>query len=268
MLLEYGLLTLLVVIFIYWMFFYKSFMNIENKKTLKYKLKPSFLRPDKKEYTFLFEPDDIKYYEEEPLHLYERLRFDEKGVEIPNIDYQNVHEPYVNKYIRKIFNDVSKYENKLQQKEIVDRAPEDKKKQISTILDCINKRNSTLTNLDEANEVTVINSIWEKAKNNENIKSMFYTQLLDSYENGHLVCPSGVVNRVISSISIENPEKFPKTKDMINMEILQTASKIRNDTKEDENFKEILMTKLQKDYENILTTEEIEQIISPWIDLI
>lgn len=264
----YVLVALVIAVFVYWMFFYKTFVNVESKKTLKYKLKPSFFRTDKTEHVFLFEPDDIKYYEEEPLHLYERLRFDENAVEIPNIDYQNVHDPYVNKYIRKLFNDVSKYETQLQTGEIIDGAPEDKKKTVGEILECIRERNSTLTNLNDVNEVTVINSVWQKAKSNENIKNMFYTQLIDSYENGHIVCPSGVVNRVVSSISVENPEEFPKTKEMINMEILQKASKVRNDIKEDEDFKQVLMAKLAEDYKNILSKDELQKIVSPWIDSI
>lgn len=251
----------------------------ENKNTLIYKLKPSLFQ---KEQDLLFERDDIKYYRETPLPLHQQINFinnineydlteEPPRVEIADTDKQNVHERHVNKYIRKIFNQVNTDENDLDFKQIIRDAPQGKQQEIANILQEIKKRNAVITNLDNSNELSVLSSVWDKAKNNENIKDMMYQQLLDSKENGNIVCPTGVVNRLVSSLVVEDPSSFPKTKEMISNEILQKASKLMMDIGEINNhcqFKEKLIQELEKDYAGILTKNEILDFIEPWIDSI
>lgn len=251
----------------------------ENNDTLKYKLQPSLFQ---KEQDLLFEREDIKYYRETPLPLHQQINFindineydltETPRVEIADADRQNVHERHVNKYIRKIFSGMGVDENHSTLKEIIRDAPEDKKEEIANILHEIEKRNANITNLDNANELSVLSSVWEKAKGNENIKDMMYQQILDARENGNVVCPTGVANRLVSSLAVEDPSLFPKTKEMITQEILQKASKLMVDDESEnchkDQFKEKLVTELERDYAGILTNAEILEFIEPWIDSI
>lgn len=149
---------------------------------------------------------------------------------------------------------------------------------INNIIDFIKKRNSPITNLQGKTEVQVLQNAWGLAKTNENIKDYLRSQLLECLEVGAIVCPTGVVNRIVSSCYIESPELLPRTKNQIDQEMMQTAANVRDNLEKQDNyiqlpeeekhliFKKDFIERLKKDYKEILEEEEIIERISPWLD--
>lgn len=287
------IITIIIGVGLWW-HFGRTKLIPENKDTLKFKLQPSVFQNKNLDTEFLFEPDDLDYYNETPLPLYEQINFTINDydlnenpiprVEIPEIDRQNVHDGTVNKYIRRIFSDFGvEDENKNVVDEIkqgiVTRNPE-KRQKIIKVLNEIKSRNANITNLGNVSELIVLNTVWQNAKGNDNIKDMMYQQLIDSIENDNVVCPTGVVTRLTTALSVETPENLPKTKEHLNAEMLNKASHIRNQLEQNENYNELddpsqltefrstLVSTLETDYRDILTKNEIQEIINPWIDYI
>jgi hypothetical protein len=273
-----------------WFWYKPSKVIPENKKTLKFKVKPSVFN-ENFDTELLFEPADIIHYNETALPLYEQLIFDFNEldnelpqVEIPNVDKQNVHDTTVNRYIRNAYNNIPQDENNNdfieEIKEQITTKNSNKKKKILEVLNKIKDRNASITNLNNQSELSVLMNVWNQAKTNENIKNELYNQLIDCIENDNVVCPTGVVNRLTTALLIETPEKMPKTKEIINNEILQTASQVRNELEDDEDyqalssksqnleFKNALMDIIEKEYEGIHTKEELAELIKDWIDYV
>ena len=155
---------------------------------------------------------------------------------------------------------------------------------INNVLLTIKNRNSYITNV-EAKEIDVLSTIWNEAnkKDNElseNIKDMLILQIMDSYENNKVVCPTGFVNRISTSLIVDTPESFPKTKEIIQAEMLNTASKIRSDLENDTKYKKLndedqskilkykIINQYNTDYQGILDKKEIDDIIKPWINYV
>jgi hypothetical protein len=289
---------ILILIILFSWYFNKKVVFNENPKTLKFKLKKKMFQKENFDTTFLFEKDDINYYNLnnyqifnqvpqlnaqdelneiiEPVPLNAQLPNIEPLVDIPNVDYQNVHESYVGKFARNVFGDpeninedeIDEFLNEI--KDDLKNSSNDTRKKIIKILNDIKKRNATITNLGNSTELSVLKKVWNAGDNDINIRNNMYIQLLDCIEHGSLVCPTGVVNRLVFSLSINDPEKFPKTKEMINNEILHTASVLReeNEPIEPKELKELIIEKITKDYQNILTKEELIELVSGWIEYI
>jgi hypothetical protein len=194
-------------------------------------------------------------------------------VNILNVDTQNVHDTLVNKYTKNIFSELrssSSDPNLIEN--ILKEAPEKDLGVITKVLNKIKDRNSNITNLGSNNELEILDRVWQHSKTNENIRNELFNQIKDSYENGYTVCPTGFVNRIVSCIHVESPEKMAKTKDIVKQEMLNTASFIMNQI-QDLNlphavFRSKLMEKLEKDYSGIMTSDEIADFIKEWIDYI
>lgn len=235
--------------------------------------------------TLVFDKNDILYYKRTPIVTRSTpiIKFpvtpNETGTVIiyNEPENQNVHDSIVNRYVKTLYSGIendSKYDIRDTIKEIEDFSKEkgvfDK---ITPVLQKIVSRNSTITNLDDTNEINVLSSVWNLAKNNENIKEYLLTQLEDCVENKYVVCPTGVVNRIVSSLAVNSPENFPKTQNIIKEEILNTTAHLRNELENDTAFTmlndieqktfftEKLLDKLYDDYSNIYDKEQIDKKI-------
>jgi hypothetical protein len=226
--------------------------------------------------------DDLRNYEHErdtqaQIPILDRIL-------VPEANSQNVHDTGVNKYIRDIYRDrqpvyndniVNEIKRYLMGNDISD----EKRNDIEFVLDKIQKRNGKVSNIDR-NELDVLATVWNEAKSNDNIRDMLLTQIADTKKEDHddIVCVTGFVNRISTALVVETPEKFPRTNNMLNAEMLQTASVIRNGleknlqyTNSDEAtqtsmFKEEFYKKVETDYAGILDKKEIDDMIKPWID--
>lgn len=281
----------LIILYILKKIFYRKKINIKIEKNL-----PILnIKTDDGEQEI--ELSDIKYYNDINSEYNRRCKWYEKissnlipqpdievvnenietsAIEIPynllnHIDDQNVHDTFVQKDINNIYDRLnnkksysvaSTYNNiDITLKEINEYANDT---QIENIILKIKERNSFISNLN-ANEIDILNNIWNKAKHhkNDNIKRDLILQLKDcksdKYDN--LYCPTGVTSRIISSLSIENPEEMPKDKNMINQEVLYKFNKLyKKNTNKAEVKNEIL-----KDYNS---DEKISKMIDEWIDFV
>lgn len=214
-------------------------------------------------------------------------------VELYDADSQNVHDTEVSKNVRKIFatinisnnvNSDSLVEDILNYAEFRDKSTNDIKK-IKMVLEKILDRNATITNVGGAKEIELINAVWQESSSKaeptkSNIRDMLLIQIADTFDENtrSVLCPTGFSTRISVALIVESPECFPKTKDLLNKEILETASFIRreleneseytkfSDEKQHEIFKKELYSKLEIDYKGMLSSEEIEELVSQWID--
>ncbi len=201
---------------------------------------------------------------------------------------QNVHDSEVGRGVRKIFSDHTllkhgEFDVNILIDDIIDYSAGKNaidRGKIITVLDKVKQRNATITNVNNATELELLSTVWKAATQNPNIKDMLLTQIADTFENSGVLCPTGFVNRISTALVVDNPERFPKTKELYNAEIMQIASNLRNeleldtaysskdDVEKSIEFKAKLLTRLEKDYDGILTVEEIQALIASWIDLI
>ncbi len=144
----------------------------------------------------------------------------------------------------------------------------------------ISLRNSIIMNLNNKTEIEVINDVWnsiDKNLNDDEIydkKMYFINSILDCVENDMLVCPSGVTVRVINYDLSKNNLI---SKDLLRVEMMNTASNLMQNLTEDEEFlnkssstqKKIFKSKLieifKKDYKN-LDFEIVKKEYESWID--
>ena len=225
----------------------------------------------------IFEPVDIEYYKDQPRMLLDYIDFDLENeiVDIPQVDLQNVHDTNVQKSIRKIFSDVDIVNDsvniKQSIKEILKKA--DGNPNVIDVINKIKERNSNIININNKTELEVLASVWEKVKDDPNKVDFFITNLSDSKENESVVCPSGVVTRIISTLALDDISKFPKTQENLNDEMMTTASKVRKTLEKENNyteeyFKEVLIDKYQDDYAGILSLDEIKDKCKDWINVL
>lgn len=92
--------------------------------------------------------------------------------------------------------------------------------------------------------------------------------------NENLLCFTGIYNRMINSLHLLDPSVIVKDTNIINQEILNLCSKIRNDYECNNNneitLKQTIITELNKEYvkTKLLTQIELDNIIKEWIDYI
>lgn len=249
----------------------------EPKGLLKLKIKPC-LYDDTPQKELVFEKQDITYYTEQPTFVLNYNDFDlqELTVEIPEIDTQNVHDTFVQKSTRKSFSEINSKDSSSEEIQdtiremIIESKSYDDSETIEKVITNIQKRNSNITNL-ESTELQVLCSVWEAAKKDQCIKDYLMIQIKDCVsEYSGIVCPTGVVTRLTSTLFINDPSKFPKTKEIINQEMLGSAAKLRADLEKtgeytSQEFSCQLQSKLEEDYQSILSPEEITDMTREWI---
>jgi hypothetical protein len=213
-------------------------------------------------------------------------------VTLHDADAQNVHDTAINRTVRKIYSTIDINQNTNTDKLIkeiilyadIDKSPNDIKK-IKLVLDKVLERNAKITNVGGKTELELLDAIWREAAvkpepTRSNIRDMLLVQIGDTYDNHtkSVLCPTGFSNRISVALITETPELFPKTKELLNEEILESASFIRaeleddkgymslNDSEQHEIFKKKLYSKLTLDYRGMLSLEEIKELTAPWID--
>ena len=283
MIIIWSIVFLLVVAYFFYRLTYHKHQRRlikENKHSIKLKTKTSLYK-NSPPVDVIFEQDDLRHYEQTPSPMFNMMDFDltEEEVLIPEIDNQNVHDSTVQQYIRNGFHNIpDSGTTKDDSSCIGDIKRWYDNVEINVVLNKIQSRNGTISNLNGKSELQVLATVWEQSEGNENMREYLGVQLRDCLENDNVVCPTGIVNRVVSSLNINNPELMPKTRGIIDQEMMQSASVLRDELELDdvynsscENeqkviFKERLLENLDENYINVFSKKQIREYISPWID--
>jgi hypothetical protein len=195
------------------------------------------------------------------------------------LDSQTIHDTYVQKKITNEYKGQGQVNkpSAIQLEDSIEEFIKNKNlrndKNISKIKGIISKiknRNSYVSNISDY-EYNVLENTWNKAGDDTLIKEEIINQLEDCIDNGGMLyCPTGVCTRIIQSKFIKNPQEYPKTKELINQEMLNIASKFQEDNPNlsDEDFKEKLIEKYCEEYKNLMTKKQIKEQIADWIDYI
>ena len=100
-------------------------------------------------------------------------------------------------------------------------------------------------------------------------------ELNDCIENDHVVCHTGIFNRVLNSLNYVDNFVNVKSTNVLNDEMMNKCSLIRSTLDEnmddfDNKLKEKIREELKKDYvdTNIITQDELNNIINVWMDYI
>ena len=163
-------------------------------------------------------------------------------------DPQNVHDSQLNRELHKQYNfiksnnsnvrniNINEIENYIKNKKL---DHETRNAALKTLRK-LKKNNQYITKLKE-NELNVLSEIWKRSehpaneKMSDNIKSSIINNLADCVENGNVVCPTGRVSRIISSLALidkDNNLGIIKTKDMYRKEIMDKCGHVINKTVE------------------------------------
>ncbi len=127
----------------------------------------------------------------------------------------------------------------------------------------IKDRNCFVTRMNKG-EWEIVKDIWTDSSAKPLVRDQFIKDLDDCIdENGDLYCATGVVNRIISSSNIEEPEKMPKTKELFNIEIMNRFSVLTKDLTKEESKEQII-----KEYKDVLTEEKLKEVIDEWYEFI
>lgn len=205
----------------------------------------------------------IENYIEETFIPVEIIMLEPLNIEIDNTllhdlngGSQNVHDTFVQESIKKaqknIYPGSENYINEIQE------AFKDDK--INNVLKKIQRRDAYISNVNKT-ETGIIRDTWSIVKNDENLKEEFKNQLLDCID-GNLVCGTGVVTRITSSLFINNPQEMPKTKEMINQEILGKFSKLYTGDED----KQVIKQQILNDYTEESMKKKVNNLIDEWID--
>lgn len=194
-----------------------------------------------------------------------------------NIDTQNVHSSLVQKTIQKKFNELVETTPNLNAiNEITTFATkmgieQAKQVELEGILNQIQRRNSTITNLNST-ELDTLNKVWFNGT--DLVKEQVVLELFDTIDtHGSIVCPTGVVSRIVNCI---NPEESPRTEAMLRTELLGIASATRKDLESDSSYlalsdadqskrlKDLLTVKYQEMYSGVLDETDIQKELDGW----
>jgi hypothetical protein len=190
------------------------------------------------------------------------------------LDAQNVHDSIVQNSVKNLFLKKKQKRNYDSQKlidEIIEFARINNKnmRKIHDVLLQVNERNAIISNLNNITEMDVLSTMWNNASNNVRIQIL--NEILDAYiDDNFIVCPTGVVSRLINADIVENPEHAPKTIEIIRQEMLNTASKIRDEIEKnnpeltDDDLKQALIKEFSSIYKDIVPLEKIHQELDSW----
>lgn len=303
------IISISIVLFIYFYYKRDTFTYTKQKPKFKKQEKLNTeLKNLSDTYTYVYTPRDIRYMTEylnntkkkkqqinNEQYLYlnvnrnnnvlndiRNYQITEENIEtlLPEYltdDKQNIHDSLVQKQSKNGYSEIQKKGiidietlKKQIKKYIEDNKVfcDTKKQKILNTVERIYKRNSNVSNYSDT-EYSILCNTW----NNDSIlvKLQLIKQLDECIDEfGSLYCPTGISTRIVESLYIENPENYPKPKEIINQEILNKASILR---KQHPNlsvneFKLILIDSLYSDYDTVLSKEDISKNISEWIEYI
>ena len=205
-------------------------------------------------------------------------------------DIQNVHDTTINKTVKHSIENIKK-DTQI-------------KHNFNEIIDMFNieitKMNLSKNKLDNIKRVInnirqdTTNSIYNKMKSSElielvgnrifNSEDEIYKdtcinnlalELNDCIENDHVVCHTGIFNRVLNSLNYIDKNVNVKSTTVLNDEMMNKCSLIRSQLDEniddfDNVLKQKIRSELKKDYvdSNIIKQDELNNIINVWIDYI
>lgn len=227
----------------------------------------------------LINPSDLSYYEHQTRHVSTprqrpvlAVRTDHAPLEaiyydLPfevEPDTQNVHDSQV----QKVTQEKSGRQDKSQAVDhdavimaIVDHGGCDTvtEQKLAHILDQISSRNAYITNLDST-EMNVLASTWTSSP--PEVRSQIVNELLDCQENEHLVCPTGVVTRIVNADVVLDPESTPVTSEIIRTELLNLAAQVQNT--DPDNFKDTLNKEINTIYKESPHMDMIQKELDTW----
>ena len=220
------------------------------------------------------EKSDIQYYNDlreefdRRKSLYETLRKNPEIIhddndddfDIPDdlqyhLDNQNVHDTMIQDNIKNKMKTVQS-SNFVSLKDI-SNDPE-----IMSILSEISNRNAYLSNVDSTEKDLII-KVWSNG--DENVRAELINQIRDCRDSyGSLVCPTGVSSRVVSALYINKPSNSPKTKEILNQEVLNRFSKLYKKTQD----KDAITEQIISEYSGVYSPDKIRDLISDWVEFI
>lgn len=207
-----------------------------------------------------------------------------------NMDTQNVHDTTIQKITKNKYTDLKKNKqgafspNSLALSSYINNSDlsNEKKQTLLNTIEKIKNRNSNLTNFDGDTEFNILINTWNNSNNT--VKDQILNELLDCTSGTHfgdnLYCPTGVATRIVNASFIEDPESMPKTKEIINEEMMNSASAIRTQLEQDPEYqrlsdaeannklKNTILEKYNSDYKDIFTKDQITDMTKDWIDLL
>lgn len=164
--------------------------------------------------------------------------------------------------------------------------------QVHSILNIINKKDSYISSMN-MQQSDALQLVWNRINqechkdNKTNLQNSLITELESSYENNIPVCSTGIFNRIIDSLNIVDPLVTIKPKWIIQEEILDKCSKLRQDLVDklpstdklilesgkdlpdfDDNLKQLIRDTCKTDYvdSNILSQDSLDAELNKWID--
>lgn len=190
---------------------------------------------------------------------------------------QNVHDTCVQNTVKQRYLDISKTaKNSTENPDYIERIQEYAKsmgKDVSDVIKRIQDRNASLYNFDGQKEMDVLTNTWITAED-DNVKHQIINELGECRNSyGTIYCPTGVATRIVNATFINDPDKIPKTKEILHTEMMNIAVDLRNKqetegTYDDERFKKDLLEKYKKDYEGILTNDKIDDMTKDWLEFL
>lgn len=142
---------------------------------------------------------------------------------------------------------------------------------LKNVIQKIEKRNSDIYGL-RTTEFGVLTKTWSGA--NTNVREQIVRGLLDSRIGDEIVCPTGVITRIIESTFVENPETMPKSANALRIEMLNKASKLKqdfdianpglSDADASKKFTSLLFDTFSKDYKGIVPDSTIRDELNEW----
>lgn len=205
-------------------------------------------------------------------------------------DAQNVHDTTINKTVKHSienikkdtlitynFNDIiNMFNTEITKLNLSKNKLDNIKKVINNIRQDTNK--SVYNNMKSSELIELVgNRIFNSE--DENYKNTCINNLAlelnDCIENDHVVCHTGIFNRVLNSLNYIDKDVNVKSTNVLNDEMMNKCSLIRNNLDENEDdfdnkLKQKIRSELKKEYvdTNIITQEELNNIINVWIDYI
>jgi hypothetical protein len=159
---------------------------------------------------------------------------------VNHVDNQNVHDTAVNNSVR---NMVERLLEIIPKKEFEDAKDEvvnfilnhkydgNNGDKAVDVLDVISRNDIVLENIFKLSEFDILALVYARCKGDKEKEESLISAIVDAYENGGVVCTTGRINRIVSSLSSIDEEvgEPVMTKEMIRNEAFSKAGRIRDE---------------------------------------
>ena len=130
--------------------------------------------------------------------------------------------------------------------------------------------------MENKTELEILNLVWT----NELLREQIINELFECYngEYNNIVCPTGVVSRLLNADIVLNPESTPRTMEILRVEMLNLAAQIRNrcenrdeyleksEKEQDKYLKKKISEGINDTYKDILSSETIQKELDSWLE--